>query len=105
MAVGRNQQGQIKDATKRQAQLAARKPELQAQIAELQSRIEREQVDSECAKQIAAMEQKIREIGYSSEQHNQVRTNLRQAQAWQLRYQQLLSAQQQYPNSRPDYKI
>lgn len=90
-------QGQIKDATKRQAQLLARKPELQSQIAQLQARIQQDQTDSECAKQIAALERHITEIGYSSEQHNNLRMAVRQAQSWHLRYQQLLSAQQQYP--------
>ncbi|MBD2345069.1 exonuclease subunit SbcC [Anabaena subtropica] len=90
-------QGQIKDATKRLATLAARKPELQAQIAQIETRIQQDQTDSECAKQIATLEQQITEIDYSSEQHNNLRLAVRQAQSWQLRYQQLLSAQQQYP--------
>ncbi|WP_414561850.1 MULTISPECIES: exonuclease subunit SbcC [unclassified Anabaena] len=90
-------QGQIKDAAKRQAQIAARKPELQATIAQLQTKIRQGQTDSDCAKQIAELERHIAEIGYSSEQHNHLRLSVRQAQAWQLRYQQLLSAQQQYP--------
>ncbi len=88
---------QIKDASKRQAQLAARKPELIATIAQLQARIQDEQTDSDSAKEIAAVELQIIEIGYSSEQHNNLRLALRQGQSWQLRYQQLLSAQQQYP--------
>jgi exonuclease SbcC len=90
-------QGQIKDAIKRQTQLAARKPELQAAIAQLQTRIQQEQTDSDCAKQIAALDCYIMELGYSSEQHNQLRMAVRQNQSWQLRYQQMLSAQQQYP--------
>jgi len=90
-------QSQIKDATKRQAQLAARKPELLASIAELQARIHLEQTDSECAKQIAALERHIVEIGYSSELHNNLRIGVKQAQSWHLRYQQLFAAKQQYP--------
>ncbi|WP_413198571.1 exonuclease subunit SbcC [Nostoc piscinale] len=90
-------QGQIKDALKRQTQLAARKPELQATITQLQTRIQQEQIDSECAQQITALERQITEIGYSAEQHNNLRQAVRQSQGWQLRYQQLLSAQQQYP--------
>jgi len=90
-------QGQIKDATKRLATLAARKPELEAQITQIQTRIQQDQTDSEDAQQIAALEQQITDIGYSSEQHNNLRLAVRQSQAWQLRYQQLLSAQQQYP--------
>ncbi len=90
-------QGQIKDAAKRQAQIAARKPELQGNIAQLQTKIQQDKTDSDCAKQISQLERQIAEIGYSSEQHNSLRQALRQAQGWQLRYQQLLSAQQQYP--------
>ena len=90
-------QGQIKDAAKRQAQIAARKPELQGNIAQLQTKIQQDKTDSDCAKQISQLERQIAEIGYSSEQHNSLRQALRQAQSWQLRYQQLLSAQQQYP--------
>ncbi len=90
-------QGQIKDATKRQTQIATRKPELQATIAQLQTRIQQEQIDSDCAREITELTRYIAEIGYSSEQHNNLRQAVRQAQSWQLRYQQMLSAQQQYP--------
>lgn len=88
---------QIKDAAKRQAQLTARKPEIEVQIAQLKARIGQEHTDSDCAKEIAALEHYIAELGYSSEQHNNLRITLRQAQSWHLRSQQLLSAQQQYP--------
>lgn len=90
-------QGQIKDAQKRLAQIAARQPDNIAQIEDLRKQIEQHQTDSECAREIAAIERRLIEIGYDTEQHNVLRTDLRQAQAWQLRYQQLLSAQEQYP--------
>jgi exonuclease SbcC len=90
-------QGQIKDAIKRQTQLAAKKPELQGNIAQFQLQIQQLQISSELAREIADLEQQIGEIGYSSEQHNQLRQAVRQGQSWQMRYQQLLSAQQQYP--------
>ncbi|HYW20128.1 MAG TPA: SMC family ATPase [Nodularia sp. (in: cyanobacteria)] len=90
-------QGQIKDAAKRQAQIAARKPELQATISQLQTQIQQDQTDSDCAKEITELKRQIAEIGYSSEQHNSLRVAVREAQSWQLRYQQLLSAQQQFP--------
>ncbi|PMB40705.1 ATP-binding cassette family protein [Fischerella thermalis CCMEE 5330] len=90
-------QGQIKDALKRQTQIEARKPELQAQIAQLQARIKQEAIDSECAKEIAALDCYIAELGYDTEQHNNIRLAVRKAQGWQLRYQQLQAAQQQYP--------
>ncbi|MEA5581907.1 SMC family ATPase [Nodularia harveyana UHCC-0300] len=90
-------QGQIKDAAKRQAQITARKPELQGTISQLTTQIQQDKTDSDCAQEIAQLEKYIREIGYSSEEHNNLRVAVRQTQSWQLRHQQLLSAQQQYP--------
>ena len=89
--------GQIKDAQKRQSHIIARKPEISKQIDSLSWQIEQHQTESECAKTIAALDRRMAEIGYDTEQHNALRLSLRQAQAWELRYQQLLSAQQQYP--------
>jgi exonuclease SbcC len=77
-------QGRIKDALKRQAQLIARKPELAANIAQLQLQLQQGQTDSDCAKEIAILEQQIAEIGYSSEQHNYLRQGVRQGQGWQF---------------------
>ncbi|MEC4816063.1 MAG: exonuclease subunit SbcC [Scytonema sp. PMC 1069.18] len=88
---------QVKEAAKRYAQIEARKPEIQTQIAQLKTRIQQEATESECAKQIAALDRHIAEIGYDTEQHNHLRASARKAQSWQLRYQQLLQAQQQCP--------
>lgn len=89
--------GQIKDAQKRQAQIAARQPEIEAQIDSLHVQIEQQQTDSECSRQLADIERYIAEIGYDTEQHNALRSDLRSSQSWQLRYQQLSSTKQQYP--------
>jgi exonuclease SbcC len=93
-------QGEIKEAIKRQKKLTARKPELTANITQLQWQIQQEQTDSDCAREIANLEQQIAEIGYSSEHHNYLRQAVRQGQTWQLRHQQLLSAQAQDPQLR-----
>jgi exonuclease SbcC len=93
-------QGEIKEAIKRQKKLTAKKPELTANITQLKLQIQQEQTDSDCAREIASLEQQIAEIGYSSEQHNYLRQGVRQGQSWQLRHQQLLSAQEQYPQLR-----
>jgi len=90
-------QGQIKDAQKRQAQIAARQPEIKAQIEGLRTKVQQQQVDSECSREIAALDRYIAEIGYDTQKHNALRIAVRQAQSWQIRYQQLASAQQQYP--------
>jgi DNA repair protein SbcC/Rad50 len=90
-------QGQIKDALKRQALLAARKPEIERQMEQLETRLKLEQTDSVCAQEIATLERKIQEINYDSDQHNQLRMAVRQFSPWQLRYQQLEGAQEHYP--------
>ncbi|MBD2694500.1 exonuclease subunit SbcC [Anabaena catenula] len=90
-------QGQIKEAIKRQTKLAARKPELQTNIAQLKTRIQEEQTDSDIARQIEALTEQIAELNYSAEEHNRLRQAVRELQSWHLRYQQLLSAQEQYP--------
>jgi exonuclease SbcC len=93
-------QGEIKDAIKRQKKLTVRKPEILAIITQLQTQLQQGQTDSDCAKEIAALDAQITTIGYSSEQHNYLRQGVRKGQTWQLRYQQLLSAQEQYPQLR-----
>ncbi len=90
-------QGQIKDAQKRQAQIAARKPEIEAQIADLQAQIAKQATNSPIAKKIATLESLIQEIGYNTEQHNALRLALRNSQAWQLRFQELNSVRKAYP--------
>ncbi|MEO1433098.1 MAG: exonuclease subunit SbcC [Cyanobacteria bacterium J06633_8] len=90
-------QGQIKDARKRQAQLAARKPEIQATINQLEHQIQVEQVDSKIAREIKDLENQIVNMGYDNERHNQIRIDVRQAQSWHLQHQQLVSALSQYP--------
>lgn len=90
-------QAQIKDAQKRLAQIAARTPEMKAQIEELQSKILQQSTDSDCARQIADIDHLIEQLGYDTEKHNALRNSVRQAQSWQTRYQQLATAQQQYP--------
>ncbi|MBV6626424.1 MAG: exonuclease subunit SbcC [Rivularia sp. (in: Bacteria)] len=90
-------QGQIKDARKRQAHLAARKPEIQATINQLEHQIEVEQVDSEIARAIKDLENQIVNMGYDNERHNQIRIDVKQAQSWHLQHQQLVSALSQYP--------
>ncbi|MGB7376465.1 MAG: exonuclease subunit SbcC [Rivularia sp. (in: cyanobacteria)] len=90
-------QGQIKDARKRQAQLAARKPEIQGSISQLENQIKVEQTDSEIAREIKELENKIVEMGYDNQRHSQIRIDVRQNQSWHLRHQQLLSAESRHP--------
>jgi exonuclease SbcC len=88
-------QAEIRQAQRRLHQVAQRRPELEAEITTLQSQLE--QVQQETDSQLAILNEQIAQIGYNLEQHNQLRQQLRDAQSWQLRYQELEQAKQHYP--------
>ncbi|MGC1393504.1 MAG: AAA family ATPase, partial [Coleofasciculaceae cyanobacterium] len=90
-------QAKLEEAQRRQGKIDERKPQLQAQIDRLQTSLLELQTSSELKRQLNAIEQNIAEIGYNLTEHNKLRTALRKAQSWQLRYQELSVAQQQYP--------
>lgn len=88
-------QVEVKQAQRRQAQIAARLPELETEMATLQQRLQ--QLDqSQLQQQINQLERQLVEINYDFDHHNTLRATLQQTQ-WQLRYQALRQAQQQYP--------
>ena len=90
-------QAKIEDANRRQWAINKHKPELLEAIASLQDSIKNLAQDSEIQQQIEQVEQYMTELGYERSQHNQLLTSLRQAQSWQLRYQELQQTQQKYP--------
>jgi exonuclease SbcC len=90
-------QAKLEEAQRRQGKIDAQKPQLQAQLHTLHTSLQELQTNSELQRRIEALDQQIAQIGYNSDSHNTLRTSLRQAQSWQLRYQELMSAQQQYP--------
>jgi exonuclease SbcC len=90
-------QAKLEEATKRLRQIEEKKPQLQSQIDALHASLQELETTSQLKRQIEALEQQMREIGYNLTEHNSLRSSLRQAQSWQLRYQELMSAQQQYP--------
>lgn len=91
-------QAQIKDAQKKIAQIAQIQPKLKAKIEELQAQVLWEQTSSPIAKEIKALEVDIAAIGYSHEAHKEIHKKVQGSQHWQLKHQQLLYAQQQYPH-------
>ncbi|MBD1868686.1 SMC family ATPase [Cyanobacteria bacterium FACHB-471] len=89
-------QAEIKQAQRRQLQLTQRKPELEAKLAALEGEIQAIP-KSPLQQQINHLDRHIAEIAYDLEQHTALRNALRQAQTWQLRYQEWGQAQQHYP--------
>lgn len=90
-------QAKLDEATKRLAKINERKPQLQAEINTLQASLQELQTTSQLKRKLDALDQHMAQIGYNLAEHNTVRASVRQAQSWQLRYQELVSAQQQYP--------
>ncbi len=90
-------QAKLDDAQRRRQGIEAQKPELLAQIAALESSIANLRHSSPIQQQIQAVEEQIYHLGYNRDQHNSLIASLRQANDWQLRYQQLQQAKQQYP--------
>jgi exonuclease SbcC len=88
-------QEELKQALRKQAQIAERLPGLEAELQESQQQLE--QLEQETRDRLAVLDQRLTEIGYDLEQHNQLRVSLRQMQVWQLRYQELQRAQESYP--------
>jgi exonuclease SbcC len=84
----------IKQAKRRQAEIAQQQPELQAELEALQDVLN--QLALEATEYLTDFEHHITELGYDPEQHTVIQAALRQAQPWQLQYQELGRAKQSY---------
>ncbi len=90
-------QAKLEDAQRRQGKIDEKKPQLQAKLHALHTSLHSLQTNSELQQRIEALDREMAQIGYNVTEHNSLRASLRQAQSWQLRYQELMSAQQLYP--------
>ncbi|MBW4491521.1 MAG: SMC family ATPase [Oscillatoria princeps RMCB-10] len=88
---------EIRTATKSQARLNARKPELQGLIAGLSGELLQQQTASEFSRQIAELDRHLSELNYDRREHDALRAARSRAQTWLARYQQLLAAREEYP--------
>ena len=97
-------QAKIEEASRRQASLDAQKPKLLKNLTRLQTQLEQLRRDSPLQQQINATVQYLAQLGYDRSHHNALLSSLRQAQGWQLRYQQLKQAEQQSPQLQAELK-
>ena len=88
-------QAKIEDAKKRQGQLDMQKPQLLNEIGDLQTNLAKLHINSQIQRQIKAIDLQIQELGYDRTVHQNLLTSLR-SQSWQLKYQELQKAQQEY---------
>ncbi|MGB3534572.1 MAG: exonuclease subunit SbcC [Microcoleaceae cyanobacterium] len=91
------QQSKLQDAQNKLTRIQQQKPDLEQQLNRLKQEFNQQQTDSEFQQQIIALDQKLQEIGYRLEEHNQVRIELRQAQQWLTRLEKLNQAEKQSP--------
>lgn len=90
-------QAELKQAERQAARITQQQPVLQEAIKQLQQELNILQNTGPLQQQIQQLNQQLAALNYSREVHDRLRTRLRQAQIWQLRYQELRQAQQQSP--------
>ncbi len=88
---------QLQDAQNKLTRIQQQKPDLEQQLSRLEEEYIQQQNYSEFKQQIIVLDQKLQEIGYHLEEHNQVRAELRQAQHWLTRLEKLSQAEKQSP--------
>lgn len=87
---------EMRQAQRKQAQFAEQKPQLETTIATLRQQLDQMRT-APLQQEIAQLDRQLLELDYDLDHHTALRQALRQAQPWQLRYQALVQAQQQYP--------
>ncbi|HEY9808681.1 MAG TPA: AAA family ATPase [Halomicronema sp.] len=90
-------QAEIKSAMRRWTQLQTKKPELQALVAKLSEDLEQQKTVSEYSQSIAEIDKQLAEIKYDRQAHINLRTALKQAQISLAKYQELLTAREEFP--------
>lgn len=89
-------QAEIRQAERQQTQLLERQPQLEHAIATLDAEIAA-LTKSETVQAIVALDAQLTALGYSLKQHQTIRAQLKAAQSWTLRQQQLQQAQHEQP--------
>jgi DNA repair protein SbcC/Rad50 len=85
----------IQQAHARQQQLEAKLSDVQAELVAIETQIKTLQTELQSG--LAEFDEALVALGYNLEQHNTLRSQLKTAQLWQLRYQDFLQAHQQLP--------
>ena len=85
---------EINQAERRLAQILVQRSQLETEVQLIHDEIETA-ANQPSAKALAELDRQIVAIGYSLDEHNQIRENLKQASVWEKQYQQLQQAQRQ----------
>ena len=92
-------QAEIRQAEHQQMQLLERQPQLEQALTTLEAEMVTLSA-SEAVQTLVRLDEQLADLGYSLEQHQTLRTQLKAAQTWRLRHQQCQHAQQQQPQLR-----
>ncbi len=87
----------LQDAQRKMTRIQAEKPQLEKKLNELEQEFNLQQKQSEVQQEISKLDQEIQKLDYHVDEHNRVRTELRQAQQWLTRLEKLNQAQKQCP--------
>ncbi|MDY7014136.1 MAG: exonuclease subunit SbcC [Cyanobacteriota bacterium] len=90
-------QANIEEAQRKRDRLDRQKPELQAHLAQLRAQLENLHLNSPLQQQLQRLERAIAELGYDRDRHDTIIAALREAQSWQLHYQNLQQARAELP--------
>ncbi|MBK4728737.1 ATP-binding cassette family protein [Oxynema sp. CENA135] len=90
-------QAQLQQARRELENLQQRQPELQRQIAELETALTREREDSDLDRELQQLERSISAIAYDRREHQALREALQQARLWEPRMAELQQARQRQP--------
>jgi DNA repair protein SbcC/Rad50 len=90
-------QAKIEDAKRRQANIDRDRPQILQQIDRLEATINNLYTDSELQQKISSISERLLELNYDRQQHDRTISDLRQANAWQFKYQELQQAKQEFP--------
>jgi DNA repair protein SbcC/Rad50 len=90
-------QAEIKAAKRRQINIDHEKPQILQQIDRLETTIANIYINSETKIKIRAIETQLEELNYDRLQYEKTISDLRQANTWQFKYQELQQAKQEYP--------
>jgi exonuclease SbcC len=89
-------QAEIRSAERQQRQLEEQRPQLEAELLRLQEQLADLQTGV-LHQEMTHLAQQLAAIDYDPDLHQHLRHQLKQAQVWQWRYQELVQAQQTYP--------
>jgi exonuclease SbcC len=90
-------QAELKQASRRLEQLQAQQPVLMAKLQTVQAKRSEFDTHHPIAQALLRVTQQFQALAYDLEAHQQLRAQLREAQPWQARFQELQQARQQHP--------